>query len=170
MCVAAQLFLCAPFTFILSLKAPQTKDVRDILACSFSAGTDICWYCASRAEIELIPSVSWGPPGPSQCGRHQYMSPRGGIGTERDKCQSRWNEGTTDELRASRSSFHFLYDAASTLLPLPSFPRARDCATDRLDSTSRVSSLARRFVIRPACFMSCQLPPAEGGSLIFIWA
>ena len=43
-CAATQLFLCAPFTFILSLKAPQTKDVRDILACFFSAGTDICWY------------------------------------------------------------------------------------------------------------------------------
>ena len=120
------------------------------MACSFSAGTDI-WYCASRAEIELIPSVSWGPSLP-QCGRHQYMSRRGRRDWDRARQMSIPLERTAR--RASRSSFHFLYDAASTLLPLPSFPRARDCATDRLDSTSRVSSLTRRFVIRPACFMS----------------
>ena len=52
-----------------------------------------------------------------------YTCPRGGIGTERDKCQSRWNGRTAR--RASRSSFHFLYDAASTLLPLPSLFPAR---------------------------------------------
>ena len=91
-----------------------------------------CFFCGWRdAQLFMLRSVYF------------YLvtdvSPRGregGMRTERDKCQSRWNERTNDKLRrarASRSQFHFLYDAASSLRPsLTLIARvSRDCATEQ---------------------------------------